>query len=141
MKRLKSMAVFFERITTGVLFVTAIYIPVFYGWDEVIYVKILWQILFLSGICTLGSVIMPLDGEKEVSRLSMLVRHCLYYIYINAVVLVLGYVFGWFSFHHLEQVIGMVAAIAFVYFVIVLVCYWIQYREAEKMNRKLKERN
>ena len=65
MKRLQSMISFFEKITAGILFVTAIYIPVFYGWDLVIYADILWQILLLSAVCTLGSILMPLEGEKE----------------------------------------------------------------------------
>jgi len=141
MKRLKSMAEFFEKITTGILFVTAIYIPAFYGWDEALHVKILWQILLLSVVCTLGSIIMPLGEEKEVSRNSMLIRHSLYYIYINVVVLALGYLFGWFSFQNAGQVFGMLLAIAFVYIAVALVCYWIQLREAEKINRKLKERD
>lgn len=141
MKRLKSMAEFFEKITTGILFVTAVYIPAFYGWDQVLHVEILWQILLLSVVCTLGSIIMPLGEEKEVSRNSMLMRHSLYYIYINVVVLALGYVFDWFSFQNAGQVFGMVLAIAFVYIAVALVCYWIQLREAEKINRKLKERD
>ncbi len=141
MKRLKSMAEFFEKITTGILFVTAVYIPAFYGWDEVLHVEILWQILLLSVVCTLGSIIMPLGEEKEVSRNTMLMRHSLYYIYINVVVLALGYLFDWFSFQNAGQVFGMVLAIAFVYIVVALVCYWIQLREAEKINRKLKERD
>jgi len=141
MKRLKSMAEFFEKITTGILFVTAVYIPAFYGWDEVLHVEILWQILLLSVVCTLGSIIMPLGEEKEVSRNTMLMRHSLYYIYINVVVLALGYLFDWFSFQNAGQVFGMVLAIVFVYIVVALVCYWIQLREAEKINRKLKERD
>ena len=141
MKRLKSMAEFFEKITTGILFVTAVYIPAFYGWDEVLHVEILWKILLLSVVCTLGSIIMPLGEEKEVSRNTMLMRHSLYYIYINVVVLALGYLFDWFSFQNAGQVFGMVLAIAFVYIVVALVCYWIQLREAEKINRKLKERD
>lgn len=141
MKRLKSMAEFFEKITTGILFVTAVYIPAFYGWDQVLHVEILWQILLLSVVCTLGSIIMPLGEEKEVSRNSMLMRHSLYYIYINVVVLALGYLFDWFSFQNAGQVFGMVLAIAFVYIAVALVCYWIQLREAEKINRKLKERD
>lgn len=139
MKRLKSMVDFFEKITTGITFVTAIYIPVFYGWGESIHVEILWQILFLSMVCTLGSIIIPLEGEKEVSRNSMMVRHILYYIYVNVVVLILGYLFDWFSFHYTGQVLGMVAAIAFVYVAVAVICYWFQCREAEKINQKLKE--
>lgn len=140
MKRLQSMISFFEKITAGILFATAIYIPVFYGGDFLIYADILWQILLLSAVCTLGSILMPLEGEKEISRYAMLVRTILYYIYVNVVVLGLGFLFGWFSFRNGLQVLGMELAIAFVYLVVYLVSYWTQCQEAKRMNEKLKER-
>ena len=140
MKRLQSMISFFEKITAGILFVTAIYIPVFYGWDLVIYADILWQILLLSAVCTWGSLHMPLEGEKEISRYAMLMRTILYYAYINVAVLGLGFLFGWFSFQNGQQVLGMELAIAFVFLVVDLVSYWTQYQEAKRMNEKLKER-
>lgn len=140
MKRLKSMLVLFEKVTVGIVFVTAVYIPVFYGWDTEIYADILWQILFLSAVCALGSMILPLEGEKEVSGKSMLIRTVLYYIFINVVVLGLGFFYGWFTFRNGWQVLGMELAIAFVYGAIWLFSYWSQYREAERMNQKLRER-
>lgn len=140
MKRLQSMVSFFEKITAGILFVTAIYIPIFYGWDLVIYADILWQILFLSAVCTLGSVLIPLEGEKEISRYAMLARTILYFAYINVAVLGLGFLFGWFSFRNGLQVLGMELAIVFVFFVVYLISYWTQCQEAKRMNEKLKDR-
>ena len=61
LKRLKFMFSLFDKIVVGILFVTAIYIPVFYGWNTVLYPEILWHILFLSIICMLGSVLLPLE--------------------------------------------------------------------------------
>ena len=83
---------------------------------------------------------MPLEGEKEISRYAMLVRTILYYIYVNVVVLGLGFLFGWFSFRNGLQVLGMELAIAFVYLVVYLVSYWTQCQEAKRMNEKLKGR-
>lgn len=140
MKRLQSMVSIFEKITAGILFVTAIYIPIFYGWDSVIYADILWQILFLSAVCTLGSVLIPLEGEKEISRYAMLLRTILYYAYINVAVLGLGFLFGWFSFRNGLQVLGMELAIVFVFLAVYLISYWTQCQEAKRMNKKLKER-
>lgn len=140
MKRLESMLVLFEKITVGIVFVTAIYIPIFYGWDDVIYADILWQILFLSAVCALGSIILPLEGEKELSRKAFLIRVILYYVYVNAAVLSLGFLYGWFTFRNGLQVLGMELAIAFVYGTIWLLVYWSQCQEAKRMNQKLRER-
>lgn len=136
-KRLGAMAHLYVKITTGILFVTAIYISVFYGWEEELQVKILWQILGLAGICTLGSLILPVDGGEEVSKKSMLARIVGYYVYVNVVVLFCGFLFEWFSFGNWKQVLGMVAAIAFVYLTVGILSSWMEYREAERMNQKL----
>lgn len=140
MKRLRFMMDLFGKITVGILFVTAIYIPVFYGWDNIIHVDILWQILATSAVCTLGSLLLPLEDEKEVPKVPMLIRTVLYYVYINLIVLGLGFLFGWFTFRNGAQVFGMELAIAAVFIVVYLVCAWSQYREAKRMNEKLRER-
>ena len=140
LKRLKFMFSLFDKIVVGILFVTAIYIPVFYGWNTVLYPEILWHILFLSIICMLGSVLLPLEGEKEVSRNSLLFRNILYFIYINMVVLCFGVFVEWFSFRNWRQLLGMLAAISFVYAAVMIILYWLESREAERINQKLKER-
>lgn len=140
LKRLKSMFALFDKIVVGILFVTAIYIPIFYGWNTVLYPNILWHILLLSVICMLGSVLLPLEGEKEVSRNSLLLRNILYFIYINVVVLCFGVAVDWFSFRNWRQLLGMLAAIAFVYAAVMVISYWLESREAERLNQKLKER-
>ena len=82
MKRLEFMISVFEKVTAGILFVAAVFISVFYGWDTNLNVNILWQILFLSAVCALGSMMLPLEDEKEVSRIAMLVCTIIYFIYI-----------------------------------------------------------
>ncbi len=139
-KRLEARVSLYVKIATGILFVTAVYISVFYGWKEELQVKILWQILGLAGICTLGSLILPVDGGEEVSKKSMLARIVGYYVYVNVIVLLCGFLFGWFSFGNWKQVLGMVMAIAFVYLAVGVLSSWLEYREAERMNRKLEGR-
>lgn len=136
-KRLDEMASLFVKITTGILFAAAVYITVFYGWELELHVDILWQILVLSLICTLGSLVIPADGQREVSRGSMLARIAVYYIYVNAAVLFGGFLFGWFSFDNLKQTLGMAAAVAVVYLAVWLCSSWLEFREAEQINQKL----
>lgn len=140
MKRLGFMMDLFEKIAVGVTLVTAIYIPVFYGWDTQVHFGILWQILGLSVVCTLGSVILPMEDGKEVSKISMLVRTVLYYLYISVVVLGLGFLFDWFTFRNVPQVLGMLIAIAAVFLAVYFFSYCAQCREAKRMNEKLRER-
>ena len=125
-KRLYAMMSLYAKITTGILFVAAVYISV--------------QILGLAGACTLGSLLLPADGEQEVSKKSMLARIVGYYVYVNVIVLLCGFLFGWFSFGNWKQVLGMVMAIAFVYLAVGVLSSWLEYREAERMNRKLEGR-
>lgn len=139
-KRLYAMMSLYTKITTGILFVAAVYISVFYGWEEELGVEILWQILGLAGACTLGSLLLPADGEQEVSKKSMLARIVGYYVYVNVIVLLCGFLFGWFSFGNWKQVLGMVMAIAFVYLTIGVISSWLGHREAERMNQKLEGR-
>ncbi len=136
-KRLDAMASLFVKITTGILFAAAMFITVFYGWELELHVDILWQILVLAFICTLGSLVIPVDGQREVSRRTMLLRIAVYYAYVNAAVLFGGFLFGWFSFHNLKQVLGMVAAVAAVYLGVLICSSWLEYREAEQINKKL----
>lgn len=140
LKRLAMVTSLFVKITTGILFVSAVYISVFYGWEEELQVKILWQILALALVCALGSFVLPVGSEREVSKKSMLIRAVIYYVYVNVIVLFCGFLFEWFSFDNLKQVLGMVVAIAFVYLAVGVLSSWLEYREAERMNRKLEKR-
>ena len=74
------------------------------------------------------------------SKKYMLARIVGYYVYVNVIVLLCGFLFGWFSFGNWKQVLGMVMAIAFVYLAVGVLSSWLEYREAERMNRKLEGR-
>ena len=141
LKRIESIVSLFVRITTGVLFVTAVYVSVFYGIESDIEVKLLWQILLVSSICSLGAFILPFDTKREVSKYSLLICMIIYYLFVNVVVLLSGFYFEWFYIGNWKQVLGMVVAIAFVFVVVTLVTYWAEYQVADKMNQKLQERN
>lgn len=141
LKRLEYMISIFTKITTGVVFATAVFIQIFYGGDVRIGVEVLWQDLIVSAVCTLPVLLIPIEGEREVSKISMLIRMLLYYCFVNVVVLSLGVYFSWFVLSDWKQVLGMEAAIAVVFAFVMAVSYWAEYRTAERMNQKLKGRN
>lgn len=140
MDRLESMLWIFVKTTTGVVFVTAVFITVFLGWNVSFGVELLWQDLIVSLVCTVGSIILPLETVKEVSKRSMQVHMILYYIYLNIAVLFCGYNFGWFEISDMKQVLGMLLGVAFVFSTMTGFSYWSAYRTADRMNEKLKER-
>lgn len=141
LKKLEYMISIFTKITTGVVFATAVFIQIFYGGDVRIGVEVLWQDLIVSAVCSLPALRIPIEGERELSKISMLIRILLYYCFVNAVVLSLGVYFSWFALSDWKQVLGMEAAIAFVFAFVMVVSYRAAYRTAERMNQKLKGRN
>lgn len=134
-KKIKSLFFCFAFVTTFVVFVTAAYISIFWG-SVSLGVEILWQILFVSFLCSLGILIYP---EREVStRLSILIT-VLHYIEVNTVVMSCGIWFGWFYADNLPMVFGMLFIIALV-FVLVSVIMWNRNKQiAARMNERLKE--
>ena len=71
MERLKDMFFVFVCVTTCVLFVTAMYITVF--WQQaVLGVEILWQILVVSFQCSVGTFVYP---RREVGKNAKLSKY------------------------------------------------------------------
>lgn len=140
MRIIESMIELFMRITTGILLVAAIFITVFWGWDNKLNVMILWQILLVAVVCTMGSLLFLLGNGKELSKKAMLGRMILYYIYINVAVLALGWYFEWYTLNNWQQVLGMVVAIAVVFFAVEIISYRAENRMAQRMNERLRER-
>ncbi len=136
-KRLRGVLSLFTKITTLVVIVTAIYIMIFWGEGTVLGVKILWQIIFVSGICALGFLILPDSEQKEVSKASMLLRYIALFIYVNIVVMGSGIYFEWFYISNWKMILGMLACIVIVFVIISSVSYFVDNKLAEKMNEKL----
>ncbi len=132
---------FYTKITTAVFFCAMIYIMIFWGTDYEI--EIIWvgQILFVSALCALGIVIHPCDDEEGYSKKSFFLRQLLYYLYVNAVVMTCGYLFHWYYAENWKMVLGMEAVILAVFVIVTLTTYLIEYKEAQKMNKKLRERS
>lgn len=139
-EKIKNLVNIFSKITVCVLLAAAIYISAFWGFDAEISVKILWQILIVSVVCSLPILMYPVDEEKELSKKGMIGRQILYFTYVNCAVLGLGRTFGWFYFEKLEMVAFMEALIIGVYVIVNLIVYWNDCMVAETMNQKLKER-
>jgi len=134
-KKLKTLLFTFACVTTCVVFVTAVYTAVF--WPRASFGSgILWQILFVSLLCSLGIYIYP---EREVSKRAALLLHFGHYLVVNVVVLGCGIWFEWFYADNFWMVSGMVAAIALVFFLVSAVLWKRDRQMAVLMNERLKE--
>lgn len=134
MKKLKNLLFVFVCVTTCVVFMTAVYITIF--WPQVFLgVEILWQILGVSFLSSFG---IYLYTEKEHSSKFILIRYILHYIYTNAVVLGCGVWFGWFYADNLAMVLGMVVVIALIFLLVSVVVWNKNKKMAALMNERLK---
>ena len=124
-EKLKMLMDIFGKVTFGVLIAAAVFISVFEGFDAQISVKIHWQILAVSAVCSVPVL--------------MFVRQLLYFIFVNIVVLGLGKIFEWFSFQNFSMVLFMEVLIIAVYAVVNIICYLSDRADAQSMNKKLLE--
>lgn len=138
---IKIVLSFYTKITTAVFFCAMIYIMIFWGIDHEIGITWVGHILFVSAVCALGIFIHPLDGETVYSKRVFFFRQLLYYLYVNVVVMTCGFFFEWYYVENWKMLLGMEAVILAVFILVTLAAYLIDYKEAQKMNKKLQERN
>lgn len=132
MKKLKMIMNMFAAITTCVLFATALFTTVFFPLPEVS-PSLLWQILVTSFLCAVSTLVH--QGEQKPTGLIIF----LHYLLINAIVLGSGYFFEWYDVKKMSSVIAMVVLIAVMYVVVAFIFWKKGVKDAEQMNRKLKE--
>ena len=117
----------------------AVFISVFEGFDAQISVKILWQILAVSAVCSVPVLMFDSDASKELSKKGMFAWQLLYFIFVNIAVLGLGKIFEWFSFQNFSMVLFMEVLIIAVYAVVNTISYLSDRADAQSMNEKLLE--
>ena len=138
-EKLKMLMDIFGKVTFGVLIAATVFISVFGGFDAQISVKILWQILAVSAVCSVPILMFDSDASRELTKKGMFARQLLYFIFVNIVVLGLGKIFEWFSFHNFSMVLFMEVLIIAVYAVVNIICYLSDRADAQSMNEKLLE--
>ncbi|MDE6601732.1 MAG: DUF3021 family protein [Lachnospiraceae bacterium] len=135
-KRITELLLTFCMVTTGSVFVCAVYNNVFWPQGTFLESDILWQLLALALVCSLGNFIHP---YREISRRRAVVNKVLHYLYINVVVIGSGYLFAWMDIGNLFMLAVMVLGIAVVFVAVSSVIWGLHKRESENLNRKLKE--
>lgn len=138
LERIKGMLKTFAWVTTLVTFGTSIFIFIFFGVDDSLSVRLLWEILSVSFLTSLGNFFYPF---KEVSPRRIKMITFIQYLYINVVVLVCGYIFGWFDIHNVPMLLAMIFMIALIFFIVTRIIDCHNEKLAMSLNERLEKFN
>ncbi len=136
---LEAMITQFTRITTLIMIFAGIYTIIFWGPTTSIDCYILLQIPLVGLVTSVPSTL--LFHKDTISVRAFLIRTILLYIYVNAVVLSLGYLFDWFRPESTVMTIGMILSVLAVFTMMSLISYFFDRRTSDILNEKLSEIN
>lgn len=134
--KIKTVLYTFAFVTTCVLFATAFFTTIFNGESGEVGTDTLWQILGVSALCSVGSLIYP---EHEVGKKAVAVLKTVHYIYVNVVVLGCGIWFGWFQADSISMVVVMVLMIGVIFLGVSAVMWKSAKNTATLLNERLAE--
>ncbi|MCQ2591732.1 MAG: DUF3021 family protein [Treponema sp.] len=127
----------FSKLSTAIFFFSSIYIAIFVGFDGGLSVSYIWGVLALSFIICLARL--PFCFDKEMTKKKYILWNVFFFIFANIVVLVFGFLLGWFNLKAPATIIGMeITYIAVSIVIWVLICMSMKH-SADKMNQQLKK--
>ena len=135
MVRFKAFIYVYISVISCVVFGAASYITIFFP-GESPSVNILWQILFVSFMCSVWTLLYP---TRELSKKGMLILNLVHYSLVNIVVLGCGLWFEWFDTDNLPQVFGMLVLIAIIFAIVAGTTWKREAQVAYLMNERLRE--
>lgn len=135
MRTLSNFVKWFLYITTGIMIVCGINYTL--AGVETVTVNVFWKILFCGFATTLVTVL--LLPKEDDGKIKSYIKFALHYIALCIVMIPVGVWFGWISFQP-SGVIIMMADVGGVYFAACLAYYIIDCRQAEKINKGLREK-
>lgn len=143
MKSMRDYMIFFinmfTRVTTVVVFASALYIRIFWGANVDLKLSLMWQILGVSAICAFGVMLLVI-WEQKFTKAHSLWKNLLQVVYVSAVVMGCGFAFKWFNISSLSMVLGMESCIIVVYSLVIWISYFLDWQAAKAMNQKLAQR-
>lgn len=136
MKKIKFLFRVFSTVTVCVVAEVALFATVVNPVDS-INPATLWQILAVSWLCTMGSLIYP--WKRTPGKTEMGIRMILHYLFVNVVVLGAGLWFGWYNPQKIWSVLSMEIGITVIFASVTAIEMAKSFREAKRMNARLKE--
>ncbi len=132
MSRVKVFFDVFTKVTTCILFGAAAYCSFFF-YDGMFSRHLLWEILLVSFLTSLGTIFYTDDINKKTMRIVC----ALHYLFNNMVVVACGLWFGWIDAGNPLQIIGMVVLVAVIFSVVSVLSWKKEAKEANLMNERL----
>ena len=126
----------FSMVMAGVVLAVAIFTTIIDPVEEIESI-LLWQMLLVSGLCTMTALIHP--WSREMSKVEAIVKTLIQYVLINVIVLGSGALFRWYNPSKFYSVLGMVLTIAIIFGTITASSWKRAALDAARMNEKLEE--
>ena len=133
MKKVFEFIRWFFYITTCILFVCAANVEI--SGTEVVSTITLWEIL-LAGFITSIITVLLRPGERDSVRISI-TKIIAHYFVLCGVMIVCGCWFDWMVLNA-QGVVMMMISVAVVYLLVYSAGYWLDRKQADEINRKLK---
>jgi hypothetical protein len=128
----------FARIATCIFIFSSIYITIFWGPHTDIGISYVWGVLFIALVCTLARI--PLLFTDTFSKTKIIVSNIVYFVFVNVLVIAVGYYLQWFDPSQRKMIVGIEITIFVVYLMVMVVSYLLDLQTANKMNKKLQNR-
>lgn len=135
MRWFRNFVKWFLYITTGILVICGINYKL--AGVETVSTDIFWNILFCGLATTLATVLL-LPKEEDGRTVSYL-KFALHYVVLCIIMVPVGVWFGWISLS-LSGVVKMAVDVGGVYLLAVVAYCITDYRQADEINRRLKEK-
>ena len=137
MESAKKVIQTFFYVLSGSIMSTAFFMTIFLK-DLYFNVEVIWQVIVMAAITSLGTLIYHSKGE--ISKKRMRLRHIVHYTYINVVVLGCAVIWKWVNIYRITQIITMVLLVAGVYFSVTTAMFRHEKKLAENINQRLRSR-
>ena len=137
-RKLKELIALFSKTTTLIFICSSTYIALFYGLKVSLSISYIWGVLAISFLTTVSYI--PFLRDREPGKIQLIVSRIIFYIFVNIVVLCVGFYLDWLDTSNWKSIAGIVATVFCVHLVLWIVGYHQDSQTAAKMNEKLHER-
>ncbi len=134
LERLKRLLLDFMLITAGITLSAAVFCTLFYR-DALFNIELLWQIVLLSFLCTLPSLVFT--SKTELTKKQMLVRQIIHLGILLTLLLFFALRWEWIESDKIVHIIVFILLIAIVYTVVTYFTYVKDKMVAKMLNDRL----
>ena len=136
MRKLRFLLHIFSMVMTGVVLAVTVFTTIINP-TETVESALLWQMILVSGLCTLTALIYP--WNREMGKVEAIVKTIIQYVLVNVIVLSSGILFYWYDPSQFHSIAAMVLSIAVIFGTVVARSWKRAALDAARMNELLEE--